>query len=293
MERLAREAYMVGTEWDQYDTVFALDWQFDTLEAAFEEGGVLHGQKVWVFGATEPQLVEWKGMHRVVQIPAVVAVTAPFPPTTKLGIKSVQMEQENIVNLKEMKMDWVPFIPDQDEYRTLERLHSQVYVLKCVQRRAALKQLKTERIKKYEYCLPYISMPWKEEADEDDTTVNLMYSYGDEKTTPPVLCEFDWTMDEPDEFVDDLIKEEALPEDQRQAFRTHLVAEVNEAKRKVREAKAERQRVIAEMPAETRAAMENMRFFKFYPTPSDDTPDIEQYKSPFINRYFGKAHQVL
>ena len=75
MERLAREAYMVGTEWDQYDTVFALDWQFDTLEAAFEEGGVLHGQKVWVFGATEPQLVEWKGMHRVVQIPAVVAVS--------------------------------------------------------------------------------------------------------------------------------------------------------------------------------------------------------------------------
>ena len=44
------------------------------------------------------------------------------------------------------------------------------------------------------------------------------------------------------------------------------------------QAKAERQRVIAEMPAETRAAMENMRFFKFYPTPSDDTPDIEQYK---------------
>ena len=83
-------------------------------------------------------------------------------------------------------------------------------------------------------------MPWKEEAAEDDTIVNLMYSYGDEKTTPPVsgwsssarshklcllcplsfsqcriglafrgllmrsvfvlqvVCEFDWTMDEPD-----------------------------------------------------------------------------------------------
>lgn len=77
MERLAQEAYMVGTEWDQYDKVWEVDWQFGSLEAAFEEGGVLHGQKVWVFGATEPQLVDWQGKHRVIQIPAVVAVSGP------------------------------------------------------------------------------------------------------------------------------------------------------------------------------------------------------------------------
>lgn len=35
-------------------------------------------------------------------------------------------------------------------------------------------------------CVADISMPWKEEATEDDTNVPIMYSYGDEKTTPPV-----------------------------------------------------------------------------------------------------------
>jgi hypothetical protein len=44
------------------------------------------------------------------------------------------------------------------------------------------------------------------------------------------------------------------------------------------QAKAERQRVIAAIPPETRQAMEDMRFFKFYPTPSEDTPNIEAYK---------------
>lgn len=36
--------------------------------------------------------------------------------------------------------------------------------------------------------------------------------------------------------------------------------------------------MIAAIPPETRQAMENMRFFKFYPTPSEDTPNIEAYK---------------
>jgi hypothetical protein len=38
-------------------------------------------------------------------------VTSPFPPSDKIGIKSVQREEELIVPMKEMKMDWVPFIP--------------------------------------------------------------------------------------------------------------------------------------------------------------------------------------
>lgn len=38
-------------------------------------------------------------------------VTSPFPPSDKIGIKSVQREEELIVPMREMKMDWVPFIP--------------------------------------------------------------------------------------------------------------------------------------------------------------------------------------
>eukprot|EP01018_Ginkgo_biloba_P025399 Gb_10164 [translate_table: standard] len=171
MDDLWRAAFPVGTEWDQLDNVYNIQWDFSNLEKAFEEGGVLFGKKAYLFGCTEPQLVPFEDQTKVVCIPVVVAVVSPFPPSDKIGIKSVQMEGETIVPMKEMKMDWVPYIPFEDRHAQLpfyspseldltfkhlpiEHLKSQIFTLKCTQRRAALKQLNQERIKKYEYCLP-------------------------------------------------------------------------------------------------------------------------------------------
>jgi hypothetical protein len=47
----------------------------------------------------------------VVPIPAVVAVISSLPPPAELGIKSVQKIEEEFVPMKELKMDWVPYIP--------------------------------------------------------------------------------------------------------------------------------------------------------------------------------------
>ena len=38
-------------------------------------------------------------------------VVSPFSPSDKMRISSVQREVEEIVDMKEMKMDWVPYIP--------------------------------------------------------------------------------------------------------------------------------------------------------------------------------------
>lgn len=43
-------------------------------------------------------------------------VVSPFPPSDKIGIKSVQRETEEIVPMKQMKMDWVPYIPLGNRY---------------------------------------------------------------------------------------------------------------------------------------------------------------------------------
>eukprot|EP00249_Psilotum_nudum_P010271 c22438_g1_i1 orf=1-249(-) len=56
MEDLWKEAFPVGTEWDQYDRVYEINWDFSNLERAFDEGGKLYGEKVYLFGCTEPQL---------------------------------------------------------------------------------------------------------------------------------------------------------------------------------------------------------------------------------------------
>ncbi|KAF9620907.1 hypothetical protein IFM89_015304 [Coptis chinensis] len=111
MEDLWRAVFPVGTEWDQFDMVYQFNWNFSNLENAFEENGVLHGNKVYIFSFTEPQLVPVNGEYKVICIPVVVAIVSPFPPSDKIGINSVQREAEEILPMKKMKMDWVPYIP--------------------------------------------------------------------------------------------------------------------------------------------------------------------------------------
>ncbi|KAK3002390.1 hypothetical protein RJ639_021226 [Escallonia herrerae] len=260
-EDLWQQVFPVGTEWDQLDQVYQYKWNFSNLENAFEEGGELYGKKVYLFGCTEPQLVFFKDQAKITCIPVVVAVVSPFPPSDKIGINSVQREAEEILPMKQMKMDWVPYIPLENRGSQVERLKSQIYILSCVQRRAGLKHLKVERVKKFEYCLPYFYQPLKEDELEQSTVVQIMFP-GDPN---PVVCEFDWEFDELKEFVDKKVEEEEVTEDQKDAF-------------KAREA---RRKALEEMSEEAKAAFENMRFYKFYPMASPDTPDVSNVKVRF------------
>ncbi|KAK7353562.1 hypothetical protein VNO80_19012 [Phaseolus coccineus] len=289
LEDLWRETFPVGTEWDQLDSVYQYKWNFCNLENAFEEGGVLHGRKVYLFGCTEPQLVWFKDESKVVCIPVVVAVVSPFPPSDKIGINSVQRESEEIIPMTQMKMDWVPYIPLEDRESQVDKLKSLIFILSCTQRRAALKHLKLDRVKKYEYCLPYFYQPFKEDELEQSTEVQIIFP----AEPKPVFCEFDWELDELEEFADKFIEEEELSEDQKDTFKEFVKEKVSEAKKANREAREARRKVIAEMSEETKSAFEAMRFYKFYPMQSPDAPDVSNVKSPFINRYYGKAHEVL
>ncbi|XP_062148334.1 protein HEAT INTOLERANT 4 [Alnus glutinosa] len=289
LEDLWKAAFPVGTEWDQLDSVYQFNWNFSNLEDAFEEGGKLHGKKVYLFGCTEPQLVSFKGESKIICIPVVVAVVSPFPPSDKIGINSVQREAEEIIPMKQMKMDWVPYIPLENRGSQVESLHSQIFILSCTQRRAALKHLKIDRVKKYEYCLPYFYQPFKEDELEQSTEVQIIFP----SETKPIFCEFDWELDELEEFTDKLIQEEELSEDQKDAFKEFVKEKVREAKKANREAREARKKALQEMSEETKAAFENMRFYKFYPVQTPDSPDISNVKALFINRYYGKAHEVL
>ncbi|TYI50485.1 hypothetical protein E1A91_D12G104600v1 [Gossypium mustelinum] len=269
LEDLWKAAFPVGTEWDQLDSVYQFNWNFLNLEEAFEEGGRLYGKKVYLFGCTEPQLVPYKGENKVICIPVVVAVVSPFPPSDKIGINSVQREAEEIVPMKQMKMDWVPYIP--------------------LENRVALKQRKIDRLKKYEYCLPYFYQPLKEDELEQSTEVQIIFPAAQK----PVFCEFDWELDELDEFTDQLIEADELDKDKKDAFKEFVKERVREAKKANRQAREARKKALEEMSEETKAAFVNMRFYKFYPVPTPDTPDVSNVKAPFINRYYGKAHEVL
>ncbi|KAE9466169.1 hypothetical protein C3L33_01921, partial [Rhododendron williamsianum] len=342
-EDLWKQVFPVGTEWDQLDQVYQYKWNFSNLEVscmsivafsvadlmnAFEEGGELYGQKVYLFGSTErekmatkllgincvhsskdhsrhctldilhknlcciayilvadghasvanlkiswrpsiilgglylscfaeSQLVFFKDEGKVTCIPVVVAVVSPFPPSNKIGINSVQREAEEIVPMKQMKMDWVPYIPLKD--------------------RVGLRHLKLEHVKKFEYCLPYFYQPLQEDELEQSTIVQIIFP-AEEK---PIFCEFDWELDELEEFTDKLIEEEELPADQKDAFRDFVREKVREGKKANREARQARKKALEEMSEETKAAFQNMKFYKFYPVPTPDSPDVSNVKVIF------------
>ncbi|XP_020273197.1 uncharacterized protein LOC109848214 [Asparagus officinalis] len=269
------------------DKLREINWDFSNLEKVFEEGGELYGKTVYMFGCTEPQLLEVNGEQKVTLIPIIVAVVSPIPPSDKIGVKSIQRETEDIIPMKAMKMAWIPYIPLENRQSRVDRLKTQIYTLGCSQRRSALKHLKIERVKQYDYCLPYLQ-PLKADEDEDDTVVNIMYPL-----EPPIVCDFDWELDDLEEFADELVQEETLSEDQKDAFKEYVKEQVRERKRAQRQAKEARRKAIEDMDPATKAAFENMQFYKFYPVQTPDTPDISKVKVPYINRYYGKAHVLM
>ncbi|KAE8797085.1 Adenosylhomocysteinase [Hordeum vulgare] len=71
-------------------------------------------------------------------------VDCPFPPSGKIGINSVQRENEEIVPMRAMKMARVPYVPLEDRLNRIDSLKTKIFTLGCTQRRSALKHLREE-----------------------------------------------------------------------------------------------------------------------------------------------------
>ncbi|XP_024011995.1 protein HEAT INTOLERANT 4 isoform X2 [Eutrema salsugineum] len=276
LQDLWKAAFPVGTEWHNIDGVYDIDWDFKHLEEALEEGGMLYGKKVYVFGVAEPQSIHYKGAAKYAHVPTVVAVESPFPPSDKIGVTSVQSAAEKIIPMKQMKMDWVPYIPFEKRGSQVDRMNPQIFCLVCTQRRSALKHLKEDHF--YD--------PLKEDELERSTVVDILFP-----SEPPVVCEFDWKDDKLEAFANDLIEGEEISEKQKDEFKEFVKEHVRAAKKARQEARAARLKRIEEMSQDDREAFQSIKFYKFYPQPS---PDVSGFlKGPRINRYYGNAHRVL
>ncbi|KAM3299677.1 hypothetical protein ACQJBY_040937 [Aegilops geniculata] len=84
----------------------------------------------------------------------VVQADCPCAPSDKVGINSVQRAYEEILPMRAMKMSWVPYVPLEDRLSRIDGLKTKIFTLHCSQRRSALKHLKTERVRKFDYCMP-------------------------------------------------------------------------------------------------------------------------------------------
>ncbi|VVA96383.1 unnamed protein product [Arabis nemorensis] len=284
LQDLWKAALPIGTEWKRLDALYEHNWDFKHLEEALEEGGILYGKKVYVFVNTEPQLVLYKGVNKVVPVPTVVAIESPFPPSDKISIISVQREEEEIIPMKQMELEWAPYIPFEEREETqVDRMKYQIFIMACTQERATLRHLEEERSRKFDCCLPYFYDPFEEDELEQSTEVQILFP-----SEPPVVCLFDWDVDRLEVFVDDLIKDEELCAEQKDEFKEFVEEHVQAAKKARLEATAARMKAIEEMSEDAWQAFQSTKFYKFYPQPSPDFSGL--LRVPMINRYYRDAH---
>ena len=372
-EDVWEKVYLAGTDWDQLEAVNEIDWDFEHLDEALSTGGVLSTDTVYLFGSTEPQLLDvnfddeavdesdgaavraaaqrkrmaalqadadayvqeraakrsransGKSVEQpkskaeeepptqatggdgaqtagggagvlleqtatVIPIPVIVAVVSKRPPPETVAITSVQRSSEELVPMAKLKMGWHPLLR-----KGARRMPKQprVFVLKCEQRRARLRNMTEDDVKTYEYVLPYVFLPEGDAAaaaDEVDTEVTVTWEKPDGKTT---MFPYDWEMDDDvDEFVEAKMKDEELEGDAiATSMAAAITAEVKATKARYREEKLARKQRIEAMPAEELESLRTMKLIKFYP--QNTKPDVSKMKTAFCNRYYGKAKQVF
>ena len=289
-EEIWTDVFFAGTEWSQLKEVEEFDWDFDHLDDALNEGGDLEGKQVHLFGVTEPQLVQMSAEDvkgTVVPVPAIVAVECERPPPSLVGIKSVQRAEEEIIPMRSLKMSWHPYVPE--KLIGSRRFKPRVHVLKCEQRRARLVNMTEAAVHKYDYVLPYLIRPDQEDELTLETDVQVLVDIEGRKA--PLMMQYDFELDDIDEFVEEQIKEnELVKEKHDEVIRGAIKEAVRNTKLKFKEEKAARQKRIDDIPQEVKDAIKKMRVYKFYP--QNEMPDLSSVKSKFVNRYYGQANEL-
>ncbi|KAI3801593.1 hypothetical protein L1987_29702 [Smallanthus sonchifolius] len=105
-------------------------------------------------------------------------------------------------------------------------------------------------------CLPYFDNPYKVDVTKQSTVVDIVYP----TEAGTIVSKFNWNF--------------------------HGFEAIQKQNQDVEE--------LRRTNEEDAAAFEKMRFYKFYPVATPDTPDISGAKWDLrINKYYGNAHQVV
>jgi hypothetical protein len=292
------EVYLAGTEWDQLQSVHNVSWDFSHLDDALTDGifSAENAPMVHLFGCTEPQLVPTSANDEtgtITIVPVIVAIVSAFPPPAQVGIKSVQKTDEEITDMKDIRMGWHARPADNAPRRNPPK--TTVYVLKCTERRARLKNMNEEAVHKYDYVLPYVIRPGVGDDETPETSVQVLADDLEGRANP-LMMEFDYELDDLDEFVAEQIKEnDDINEDTHAApIREAIQAAVKDSKQKF---KASRDAIKARADAlskEEKESIANMKVYKFYPSNEEEKyPDVSGIKSTYVNRYYGRADGVF
>ncbi|KAL0205022.1 hypothetical protein P9112_000329 [Eukaryota sp. TZLM1-RC] len=285
-----RDIYYVGTEWENYDRIFEIDWDFSNLEQALTEGSLKDVPRVYIFGQTEPQMVD----DDMVMIPTLIAVECAYPPTQYVVFSSIQSVDEELAHMRKLKVDWVPYMETDYETHNKAMRKNRIQILKCTQRRAALSRVPVDKKTKYTYALPFIQIPGRTKAEEEVTSVFVEVSHDDQGFD----VAFDWKHDDINEIIEETIEDnfsdetdQAVIGELKDKIRSAIQTTVAEAKEKQESAKKKKNDIWDAKSEAEKEALKGAKFHKFYPVGPENL-DISSFKTPFIGRYCPDADVV-
>lgn len=295
------DVYLSGTEWDQLSTVHDHDWDFSHLDDALDSGplsaAAAPGTLVHLFGCTEPQLVPLSANDAtgsLVVVPVIIAVLSARPPPATVGIKSVQRAEEEIAPMASLRMDWHAR-PADNAGRGAPK--PRVFVLKCSERRARLRNMDEAAVHKYDYVLPWVLRP---DAPREDPETNVQVLVDDlegRDNRAPVMLNFDYAVETVDDAVEEAVEDNELEAGKHgKRVREAIVAAEEAQKKKVAAEEAAYQKLVDAISSEDRESLRGMKVFKFYPSNEDEDskyPDVSAIKAKYINRYYGQATEIF
>jgi len=108
-----------------------------------------------------------------------------------------------------------------------------------------------------------------------------------------IVFDFDWEYHDYEDFAKKIIEDEGLPEDEKEKIKEFLKENVKQRKIEVKQAEEARKKAFEDIDPKTREAFESMKFYKFYPVKTEDTPDVENVKSRYISKYYRNTHYLM
>lgn len=159
-----------------YDEVWTgpFEWHFEGLLPKIRKQLASNPSvSAYVFGSSEPQQFTLpskvpgaKGEIRVLPIPTMSVVFCAVPVPSMLGITSVQSSTERIVDMKLLKMGWVPFrggerlslrrcAPTSGKGDMPISVDDRIFLLHCTMRNGGRGQSEARR-KEFEYAMPFL-----------------------------------------------------------------------------------------------------------------------------------------
>eukprot|EP00287_Rhodomonas_sp_CCMP768_P016999 CAMPEP_0202820692 /NCGR_PEP_ID=MMETSP1389-20130828/9913_1 /ASSEMBLY_ACC=CAM_ASM_000865 /TAXON_ID=302021 /ORGANISM="Rhodomonas sp., Strain CCMP768" /LENGTH=170 /DNA_ID=CAMNT_0049493391 /DNA_START=8 /DNA_END=520 /DNA_ORIENTATION=+ len=166
-----------------------------------------------------------------------------------------------------------------------------VWGLACSQRKArgVLKNLKEERTRMFDYCMPYIFLPHKQQdaTEQQDTVVDIICNLPNVQA--PLVFDFDWEMDDAEDMAKEKVEEDELDPSHEKVIADTIRDAVAKAKAEAKTKAAEKKRQRQAISASDAEALRAISTIKFYPR-NDKCGEV---KSKYINRYYGQADQVL